>query len=67
MQHDWMIDVLNDLRAFSYNHKMLRLAEQLDDAILVAASEMAPMEQNSGANVNNEPAVRGFNRSIEAG
>jgi len=38
---DWMIDVLADLRICAKNNKMNLLAEHLDDAILVAASELA--------------------------
>lgn len=41
MKKDWMIDVLADLRACALNNKMTVLAEHLDDAILVAASELA--------------------------
>ena len=67
MQHEWMIDVLNDLRAFSYNHKMLKLAEHLDDAILVAASEMAQPGQQQGANRNHVPSAGTINRPSEAG
>jgi|GEM_PF-882602 len=48
MQHDWIIDVLSDLRTFAGNHKMTRLAEQLDDTILMAASEI---KQTEGAAV----------------
>ena len=40
MKKDWMIDVLADLRAFALNNKMTVLAEHLDDAILVAATEL---------------------------
>jgi len=40
VKKDWMIDVLADLRACALNNKMTKLAEHLDDAILVAASEL---------------------------
>jgi len=66
MQHDWMIDVLNDLRAFSYNHKLLKLAEQLDDAILVAASEMAPLDEKTGLCASDGQGNGRPYRSIEA-
>ena len=45
VKKDWMIDVLADLRACALNNKMTKLAEHLDDAILVAASEL---KRNSG-------------------
>ena len=40
MTKDWMIDVLADLRVCALNNKMAVLAEHLDDAILVAATEL---------------------------
>ena len=40
MQHDWIIDVLSDLRTFADNHSLGRLTEQLDDTILMAAAEI---------------------------
>ena len=40
MTHDWMIDVLADLRQYAIRHYYLRLAEQLDDAIVAAAVEL---------------------------
>ncbi len=41
VKKDWMIDVLADLRACAVNNNMTKLAEHLDDAVLVAASELA--------------------------
>ncbi|MEM7241891.1 MAG: hypothetical protein AAF429_06870 [Pseudomonadota bacterium] len=67
MQHEWMIDVLNDLRAFSYNHKLLKLAEQLDDAILIAASEMAPLDEHAGMPLTHGQGFGNHHRSAEAG
>lgn len=40
MADAWMIDVLADLRQYAIRRYHLRLAEQLDDAIVVAASEL---------------------------
>ena len=40
MNHEWMIDVLADLRKFAKNQAMLELAEHLDDAIVLAAIEI---------------------------
>jgi len=44
MSHEWMIDVLADLRQFANDNYYLGLAEQLDDAIVVATSEVGRME-----------------------
>ena len=40
MKADWVIDILKDIRQFSEKNGMVLLAEQLDDAIFVAASEI---------------------------
>ena len=40
MADEWMIDVLADLRQYAIRHYHLKLAEQLDDAIVVAAQEL---------------------------
>lgn len=67
MQHDWIIDVLSDLRTFADNHEMNRLAEQLDDAILMAVSEIKLTEQDKVGMGANEPKDRGLFRTISAG
>jgi len=54
MQHDWMIDVLSDLRTFAKNHEMKQLADQLDDTILTAAKEMKLAQDLQGALGANE-------------
>ncbi len=41
MAQDWIVDVLADLRSFALQNNMGALAEQLDDTILVAATEIA--------------------------
>ncbi|TDT76812.1 hypothetical protein BDE40_0084 [Litoreibacter halocynthiae] len=41
MKNDWIIDVLMDLKAFSARNRLSHLAEQLDDTILVATTEIA--------------------------
>ncbi len=46
MSNEWMIDVLADLRKFALNQTMLDLAEHLDDAILVAATEVRNQKES---------------------
>ncbi len=41
MNHNWILDVLADLRGFAATNGMDGLAEHLDDAMLIAAAEMA--------------------------
>lgn len=55
MQHDWIIDVLSDLRTFADNHSLGRLAEQLDDTILMAAGEIKNIDSASVAVGTDEP------------
>jgi hypothetical protein len=40
MKAYWVIDILKDIRQFSEKNGMVELAEQLDDAIFVAAREI---------------------------
>lgn len=41
MGSDWILDVLTDLKTYAKKNGMSVLAEQLDDARLVAAAELA--------------------------
>lgn len=41
MTNDWIIDVLTDLQRFSANNALTRLADHLDDTIMVAATELS--------------------------
>lgn len=40
MQHDWITDVLMDLRAFAQANGLDRLARQLEDTLAVATAEI---------------------------
>lgn len=40
MKAYWVIDILKDIRQFSEKNGMVELAEQLDDAIFIAAAEI---------------------------
>jgi hypothetical protein len=48
MKAYWVIDILKDIRQFSEKNGMVVLAEQLDDAIFVAASEIGMKLSGSG-------------------
>lgn len=51
MNKEWIIDVLADLRACALNSKMTVLAEHLDDAMFLAATELgrlSHLEAGSG-------------------
>ncbi len=42
---DWIIDVLADIRAFALDSNMMALSEHLDDAIILAATELGRVSQ----------------------
>jgi len=48
MKADWVIDILKDIRQFSEKNGMPELAEQLDDAIFVAACEIGAKLEGAG-------------------
>ena len=48
MKAYWVIDILKDIRQFSEKNGMVTLAEQLDDAIFVAASEIGAKLAGAG-------------------
>lgn len=60
MKADWVIDILKDIRQFSEQNGMLVLAEQLDDAIFVAATEIGARVAESGT----VKSVRGNPRGV---
>jgi len=46
MRSDWILDVLSDLKNFAQANDLLVLAEQLDDATIVALAEIAGKLEN---------------------
>jgi hypothetical protein len=57
MQYDWILDVLDDLRAFAKGNGLSVLAEQLEDTSLVAAAEIATVSLGviGGGSVDADP------------
>ncbi|WP_435702060.1 hypothetical protein [Yoonia sp.] len=47
MGHDWIIDVLADVRRFARQNDMPLLSAHLDDALRVAAAEMRHRDRPS--------------------
>lgn len=41
MHHNWVINVLADLKVFAQSNGLDRLVEHLDDTMMVAAAEIA--------------------------
>ena len=48
MKHEWILDVLTDLRSFAKNNDLLTLAAQLEDTQLVATIEIASYSESFG-------------------
>lgn len=58
MKNDWILDVLTDLRSVATANGLPKLAEQLDDAVLMAACELASSSEGRDARGANEGRVR---------
>lgn len=46
MPHDWLMNVLNDLRAYALRNGLPAIADQMGEARIVAAAELAAMEES---------------------
>ena len=44
MAHDWILDVLADLKAYANKNGLPALVHELDEATLIAATEIASKE-----------------------
>jgi len=44
MAHEWILDVLADLKTYAGRNGLPALVEQLDDSMLLAATEIASSE-----------------------
>ncbi len=40
MSHDWMLDLISDLKGYAQKNAMTALSEHLDDALIIAAREI---------------------------
>ncbi len=47
MRHDWIFDVLTDLRSYALRNGLPALAAKADDALAVARAEIAQADQGS--------------------
>lgn len=66
MSQEWMIDVLTDLRKFARNNGLMGLAEQLDDTILIAATEMKSQRKTSETVFSDANPDRSVHRAFAA-
>ena len=57
MKHDWILDVLTDLRSFAKDNDLLPSAVQLEDMQLVAAIEIAILAERAPFESTTEDAL----------
>jgi len=67
MSQEWMIDVLTDLRQFAQQNGLMGLAEQLDDTILIAATELKTANQDRTSLGNSTKQDRGVSGTLASG
>lgn len=60
MRDDWVIDVLSDLRTFARKNAFSALAEQLDDTIIVAASDIHRGSQGTAGRADEHEGQAGI-------
>ena len=58
MQNDWILDVLADLKSFAMANGLTDLAEQLDDATVIAAAEIASEAERVRGRLESDTAER---------
>jgi hypothetical protein len=67
MEHDWILDVLADLRNYASRNDLPALAEQLQETALLAAVEISSTE-NAGDGVKDDARrFRNHARPVTAG
>lgn len=65
MGHEWIIDVLTDLKSFAKTNDLPLLAAQLDEAALVASGEIGSMTVKSSLVTRGDGAgTRSFSGGI---
>jgi hypothetical protein len=64
MKAYWVIDILKDIRQFSEKNGMIALAEELDDAIFVAASEIGARLADAGTVDGGKGRSRGLSGAV---
>jgi hypothetical protein len=63
MRHDWIIDLLNDLRAYALKNRLPILAERTEDLLEIAQAEIAArqaLDDDSGGGQGGGGPPRGM-------
>jgi hypothetical protein len=66
MEHDWILDVLADLRNYSTRNGLPALAEQLQETALLAAVEISSADNGDGLK-DDARRFRNYSRPATAG
>lgn len=64
MSQEWMLDLITDLRRVAEKQAMFQLAEQLDDALLVAAREIRQTQACLGVMSGEDDLAGDFPRTV---
>ena len=68
MEHDWILDVLADLRNYANRNELPALAEQLQETALLAAVEISSAEgADRGGLRDDARRFRNYARPVTAG
>ena len=68
MEHDWILDVLADLRSFAERNDLPALAEQLQETALLATVEISSVESAGSGNLSDDASrFRNYARPVAAG
>lgn len=67
MTHDWVLDVLVDLKTFAARNGLKALADHLADAELIAAAELASVEGRPAGAGLDAGESRHDHRTVAAG
>ncbi len=49
MDHDWVFDVLKDLKSYAVANGLIQLAVKAEEALQVASAEIAALEMTASA------------------
>jgi soluble cytochrome b562 len=59
MGHDWLFEVLADMKAYAERHGMSALAAKIDETEAVARADVAASARESDGSVPQKPVRRG--------
>ena len=59
MRSEWILDVLSDLKEYAASHDLPQLAEYLDDASLVALTEIASLHEKAQGQIDDDCGTTG--------